>query len=127
MSFTKIEHYEKEYLDTHHDSALNVAQGVEDQPVVNPYFVRRKRRVMTTDEYVAGTRLYRHIGLYGYRCSVLERICAMEQGFLEQTEKLEQLRWLENGLRIKVAETALETYAVDTPEDLESINKMFID
>lgn len=54
MSFTKIEHYEKEYLDTHHDSALNVAQGVEDQPVVNPYFVRRKRRVMTTDEYVAG-------------------------------------------------------------------------
>lgn len=54
MSFSKIEHYEKEYLDKHHDSALNVAQGVEDQPVVNPYFVRRKRRVMTTDEYVAG-------------------------------------------------------------------------
>ena len=54
MAFSKIEHYEKEYLDKHHDSALNVAQGVEDQPVVNPYFVRRKRRVMTTDEYVAG-------------------------------------------------------------------------
>ncbi len=54
MAFTKIEHYEKEYLDKHHGSALNVAQGVEDQPVVNPYFVRRKRRVMTTDEYVAG-------------------------------------------------------------------------
>ena len=54
MAFTKIEHYEKEYLDQHHDSALNVAQGVDDQPVVNPYFVRRKRRVMTTDEYVAG-------------------------------------------------------------------------
>ncbi|MBR2866850.1 MAG: methylmalonyl Co-A mutase-associated GTPase MeaB [Alistipes sp.] len=54
MSFTKIEHYEKEYLDTHHDSALNVTEGVEDKPVVNPYFVRRKRRVMTTDEYVEG-------------------------------------------------------------------------
>ena len=54
MSFTKIEHYEKEYLDTHHDSALAVTAGVEDKPVVNPYFVRRKRRVMTTDEYVAG-------------------------------------------------------------------------
>ncbi len=54
MAFSKIEHYEKEYLDKHHGSALNVAQGVEDQPVVNPYFVRRKRRVMTTDEYVAG-------------------------------------------------------------------------
>ncbi|MBO5855289.1 MAG: methylmalonyl Co-A mutase-associated GTPase MeaB [Alistipes sp.] len=54
MSFTKIEHYEKEYLDTHHDSALAVTAGVEEKPVVNPYFVRRKRRVMTTDEYVAG-------------------------------------------------------------------------
>ena len=54
MSFAKIEHYEKEYLDTHHDSALAVTAGVEEKPVVNPYFVRRKRRVMTTDEYVAG-------------------------------------------------------------------------
>ena len=54
MSYTKIEHYEKEYLDTHHDSALNVTEGVDDKPVVNPHFVRRKRRVMTTDEYVEG-------------------------------------------------------------------------
>lgn len=54
MSFTKIDHYEKEYRDTHHDSALNVTDGVEDQPIVNPYFVRKKRRVLTTDEYVHG-------------------------------------------------------------------------
>ena len=54
MSYTKIEHYEKEYLDQHHDSALNVTEGVDDKPVVNPYFVRRKRRVMTTEEYVDG-------------------------------------------------------------------------
>ena len=54
MAFTKIEHYEKEYLDHHHDSALNVTDGVESQPVVNPYFVRKKRRQMTTDEYVQG-------------------------------------------------------------------------
>lgn len=54
MSYTKIEHYEKEYIDAHHDSALNVTEGVEDKPVVNPYFVRKKRRQMTTDEYVAG-------------------------------------------------------------------------
>ncbi|MEE0863598.1 MAG: methylmalonyl Co-A mutase-associated GTPase MeaB [Alistipes sp.] len=54
MAYTKIEHYEKEYLDHHHDSALNVTEGVEDKPVVNPYFVRRKRRQMTTDEYVDG-------------------------------------------------------------------------
>ena len=54
MSYTKIEHYEKEYLDQHYDSALNVTEGVDDKPVVNPYFVRRKRRVMTTEEYVEG-------------------------------------------------------------------------
>ena len=54
MAYTKIEHYEKEYLDQHHDSALNVTEGVDDKPVVNPYFVRRKRRVMTTEEYVEG-------------------------------------------------------------------------
>ena len=54
MSFTKIDHYEKEYLDTHHDSALNVTEGVSDQPMVNPYFVRKRKRVLTTDEYVQG-------------------------------------------------------------------------
>ncbi len=54
MAFTKIDHYEKEYLDTHHDSALNVTQGVADQPIVNPYFKRRKRRELSVDEYVEG-------------------------------------------------------------------------
>ena len=42
MDFTKVEHYEKEYLDTHHDSALAVTSGVENQPMVNPHFVRKR-------------------------------------------------------------------------------------
>ncbi len=54
MAFTKIEHYEKEYIDAHHGSALNVSEGVADQPIVNPYFKRRKKRQLTTEEYVAG-------------------------------------------------------------------------
>ena len=54
MSFTKIDHYEKEYADTHHDTALNVTQGVEDQPIINPYFKRRKKQALSTGEYVAG-------------------------------------------------------------------------
>lgn len=83
------------------------------------------RDMEITDSYVEQTKLYRHIGLYGYRSSTLARICAMEQSFLEKTEKLEQLRWLENGLKIKVAETNEETYAVDTPEDLDFINSKF--
>ena len=54
MAFTKIEHYEREYADMHHDTALNVAEGVADQPIVNPYFVRRRKRTLSTDEYVDG-------------------------------------------------------------------------
>lgn len=54
MSFTKINHYEKEYIDTHHESALNVTKGVENQPITNPHFVRRKKRALSTEEYIRG-------------------------------------------------------------------------
>ncbi|MBQ5879843.1 MAG: methylmalonyl Co-A mutase-associated GTPase MeaB, partial [Alistipes sp.] len=54
MSFTKINHYEHEYIDAHHDSALAVTEGVEDQPIVNPYLRRRKKRTLSTEEYVEG-------------------------------------------------------------------------
>lgn len=80
------------------------------------------RDVEATDEFVAQTPYFRHIGLYGYRVDTLARICAMPQSFLEKTEKLEQLRWIENGLKIRVAETTFETHAVDTVEDLEFLN-----
>lgn len=55
MGFTKIDHYEKtEYLDMHHDTALSVNDGVADQPIVNPYFVRKRKRKLSTDEFVEG-------------------------------------------------------------------------
>ncbi len=55
MTFTKIHHFEsEEYADTHHDTALAVNEGVEQQPVVSPYFTRRRKRRLTTDEYVEG-------------------------------------------------------------------------
>lgn len=54
MSFTKINHFEREYADTHHSTALNVAEGVADQPIVNPHFRRRRKRRLTTEEYVEG-------------------------------------------------------------------------
>lgn len=61
----------------------------------------------------------KHIGLYAYRREVLHDITQLPQSPLELAESLEQLRWLENGYRIKVGLTDVETIGIDTPEDLE--------
>lgn len=67
---------------------------------------------------------YQHIGIYGYRTSILKEITALAQSPLELAESLEQLRWLENGYRIHVEKTEFESISVDTPEDLDKINLM---
>ncbi|MGC2061865.1 MAG: 3-deoxy-manno-octulosonate cytidylyltransferase [Thermodesulfovibrionales bacterium] len=66
---------------------------------------------------------FKHIGIYSYRREALLRLTSLAPSRLEQIEKLEQLRALENGLRIKVRETDFETFGVDTPKDLERIEK----
>jgi 3-deoxy-manno-octulosonate cytidylyltransferase (CMP-KDO synthetase) len=67
---------------------------------------------------------YKHIGLYAYRSDILKEITALPQSSLEIAESLEQLRWLQNGYRIKVAITNQETIGIDTPEDLEQAKKL---
>lgn len=61
----------------------------------------------------------KHLGLYAYRSEVLKAITALPQSSLEKAESLEQLRWLQNGYRIRVAETEFETVGIDTPADLK--------
>jgi 3-deoxy-manno-octulosonate cytidylyltransferase (CMP-KDO synthetase) len=65
-------------------------------------------------------KYYRHIGMYAYRADVLQRITQLPQSLLEKTESLEQLRWLESGLTIQVAESNHTSIGIDTPADLEA-------
>lgn len=76
-------------------------------------------RGIAPEEWLAHHTFYKHIGLYAYRAATLAKITAMPQGALEQAESLEQLRWLQAGLRIKVGYTDVKTIGIDTPEDLQ--------
>lgn len=71
-----------------------------------------------TKDWLLSMDYYKHIGIYGYRADILEKITRLPQGKLEKAESLEQLRWLEHGFKIKVVETEMETIGVDVPEDL---------
>ena len=77
-------------------------------------FVRGKERA----EWLASFPFLKHLGLYAYRREVLREITQLPQSPLELAESLEQLRWLQNGYRIKVGLTDVETVGIDTPEDL---------
>ncbi|MBQ3673491.1 MAG: 3-deoxy-manno-octulosonate cytidylyltransferase [Paludibacteraceae bacterium] len=76
-------------------------------------------RGIEKNEWLSKGQFYRHIGLYAYRADILQQITHLQPSPLEQAESLEQLRWLENGFRIKVAQTEIETIGIDTPQDLE--------
>ncbi len=68
---------------------------------------------------------YKHIGIYGYRTDILAQVTNLERSSLEIAESLEQLRWLENGYKIAVEVTNMESYSIDTPEDLKkAVDKM---
>ncbi len=67
---------------------------------------------------------YKHIGLYSYRRDFLLRYSSLPAGPLEEAEKLEQLRALENGYKIRVLETSYDSLGVDTPEDMERVREL---
>ena len=78
-------------------------------------------RNLTQEEWQSAHTYLKHIGLYAYKSNILKEITSLEAGELEKLESLDQLRWIENGYKIKVAKTEFESYAIDTPEDLERL------
>src|SRR5439155_1494252 len=71
-----------------------------------------------------GFRYMKHLGFYAYRKAALDRFCTLPESALERSERLEQLRFLENGIPIFVGESPYDTIGVDTEEDLKRVEKV---
>ena len=99
----------------------NVVKVVTDKNGFAMYFSRSPIPGDKTQKWHEGIKSYRHIGLYAYKRSCLLKFIKMSPAFLEQIEGLEQLRFLENGIPIKVVETQFSTIGVDTPLDLQKV------
>src|SRR6185437_11919789 len=82
-------------------------------------------RSVDKKNWMAHHIFWKHIGLYAFKPEVLEEVVKLPVGLLEKAESLEQLRWLENGYKIYVAETDYKMLSVDTPEDLAKAEKFF--
>ena len=91
-----------------------------NSPKVN-WDVETQEAKMFSRKVIAASdgKYYKHIGIYAYRADVLSKITTLPQSPLEIAERLEQLRWLENGYKIRVGVTSQATIGIDTPEDLE--------
>jgi len=110
------------------DEAFAVLENVNSPKVVvnknwNALYFSRSiipyQRNAEKQDWLKGHTYYKHIGLYAYRTEVLKEITMLPQSSLELAESLEQLRWLENGYKIKVGISEVETIGIDTPQDLE--------
>jgi 3-deoxy-manno-octulosonate cytidylyltransferase (CMP-KDO synthetase) len=76
------------------------------------------------EKWLQKSRFYQHIGIYAYKTETLHQIAKMQPSALEQAESLEQLRWLENGLSIRMAVVGGDSISIDTPDDLAKAIEM---
>ena len=101
----------------------NVVKVVVDKDNFALYFSRAPIPYLAPNAEIDQVTYYKHIGLYGYTKDFLFTYKNLPVSYLEKTEKLEQLRVLAEGFKIKVIETAFDTIGVDTPNDLERVKE----
>ncbi len=102
----------------------NIVKVVLDKDNFALYFSRSPIPYLSEDIDISRTTIYKHLGLYAYTKEFLFTFKNLAVSGLEKSERLEQLRVLENGFRIKVIETSLETIGVDTQEDLDKVKQI---
>lgn len=88
-------------------------------------FPRDVKEISIANEVIEKSQFFRHIGIYGYRKDFLLHFVNLEQSYLEKVEKLEQLRALENGFKIKMIEANSSLIGIDTQEDYEEALKKY--
>ena len=88
------------------------------------YFSRAPIPWVRDADAPVAARHFKHLGLYAFRRDALLDFPTLPPGELERVEQLEQLRWLENGYRIRVIETAYDAVSVDVPADVERVEKL---
>jgi 3-deoxy-manno-octulosonate cytidylyltransferase (CMP-KDO synthetase) len=111
--------------EVHRDSTIKVVLNNQQYALYFSRSVIPFTREVPADGVIPLETYVQHIGIYGYRAATLQKIAQLSPSFLENTEKLEQLRWLENGYRILTARSEHESFSVDTPEDLIKISSHF--
>ena len=105
--------------DVDNPNAVKVATGLDGRAL---YFSRST--IPFDRDRTGNVRYFKHLGFYAYRRAALERFCNLPESKLEAAERLEQLRFLDNGIDIYVAETPFNTVGVDTEEDLRRVEEM---
>lgn len=107
--------------------STNTVKVVMDNEGKALYFSRNPipfMRNVAREQWLENGVFYQHIGIYAYKAEVLRQIAALPPSKLEMAESLEQLRWLENGLPIRMAVTNLMNVSIDTPSDLDKVERL---
>jgi len=107
--------------DVNNPNAVKIVTDLQGRAL---YF---SRSTIPFDRDKTGTvRYFKHLGFYAYRKPALDRFCSLPESELERSERLEQLRFLENGMAIYVTETVHDTIGVDTEEDLKRVEALIL-